>query len=275
MVAGVGTALGERLLDQDVDGDAVLRVHHDQSAVAGGPLHGAQDLAVVAVEDAGVGHEQLEGGDPFGDEVVHLLERGGVHVGEDHVEGVVDGAVAVGLGVPGVEPFAQGAAHALDREVDDGGGAAPGGGPGAGLEGVGGVRPAERHLHVGVPVDAARDDVLARRVDPPVGAPALGGVGSVGGEGGDPATLDEHVGVDLVGRGDDQTTVDDGAAHGCLLNSGRPRRPSGRAAGAAPRGSYTYVPRRAGVSPPRAGRPRGSPRLPRPRRRSGSAAGRS
>ncbi|CAM5740113.1 putative protein OS=Streptomyces microflavus OX=1919 GN=Smic_68930 PE=4 SV=1 [Streptomyces microflavus] len=74
VVAGVGAPLGERLFDQDVDGDAVLRVHHDQAAVAGGLLHGPQDLAVVGVEDARVGHEQLEGGDAFGDEAVHLLE---------------------------------------------------------------------------------------------------------------------------------------------------------------------------------------------------------
>ena len=32
-------------------------------AVVGRRLHGPQDLAVVGVEDAGVGHEQLEAGD--------------------------------------------------------------------------------------------------------------------------------------------------------------------------------------------------------------------
>lgn len=235
VVAGVGVPGGEGLFDQDVDRDAVLGVHHDQPAVAGGLLHGSQDLAVVAVEDSRIRHEQLEGRHAFGDEAVHLLERGRVDVREDHVEGVVDGAVAVGLGVPGVEPFAQGLAHALDGEVDDGGRAAPGGGAGAGLEGVGGVRSAERHLHVGVAVDAARDDVLARRVDPPVGAPALGGVGSVGGERDDTAALDEHVGVDLVGRGDDQATVDDGATHGISSTRGAPRRPGGLGAGRPPR----------------------------------------
>ena len=59
-------------------------------------------------------------------------------------------------------PSRSGVPDALDGEVDDGGGAAPGGGPGAGLEGVGGEGAAERQLHVGVGVDAARDDVLAR-----------------------------------------------------------------------------------------------------------------
>ena len=52
----------------------------------GARLHGAQDLAVVAVEDAGVGHEQLEAGDALADQDVHLLERALVDVGDDHVE---------------------------------------------------------------------------------------------------------------------------------------------------------------------------------------------
>jgi hypothetical protein len=65
-------------------------------------LHRAQDLAVVGVEDARVGHEQLEAGDALvGDELVHRLERVVVDAAEDHVERVVDVAVALGLAVPG------------------------------------------------------------------------------------------------------------------------------------------------------------------------------
>lgn len=211
--ARVGLSARQRLFHEDVDRDAVLGVHHDQAAVLGGALHGAQDLAVVAVEDAGVGHELLEGGDSLLDQQVHLLERLLVDVGDDHVEGVVDGALAVGLGVPGVEALAQRVADALHREVDDGGGAAPGRGPGARLEGVRGEGAAERQLHVGVGVDAARDDVLAGGVDGPLGRPRLGRRGAGRGEGDDPAVLDQDVGMDLVGRGDDEAITDDGTAH--------------------------------------------------------------
>ncbi len=225
VVAGVGLAPGEGLLHEDVDGDAVLGVHHDQPAVLGGALHGPQDLAVVGVEDPGVGHELLEGGHPLLHQQVHLLERLLVDVGDDHVEGVVDRAVPLGLGVPGVQAGAQGVADALDGEVDDGGRAAPGGGPGAGLEGVGGVGAAEGHLHVGVAVDSARDDVLAARVDGPLGRERLGGRGAGRGEGGDAAVLDQDVGVDLVGRGDDEATADDGtAAHAAVPSCQGPRR---------------------------------------------------
>ena len=60
--------------------------------------------AVVAVEHPRVGHEQLEAGDALVvDELVHRLERVVVDAAEDHVEAVVDRAVAVGLGVPRVE----------------------------------------------------------------------------------------------------------------------------------------------------------------------------
>jgi hypothetical protein len=53
VVDRVGLAARERLLDKDVDRDAVLGVHHDHGAVLAGLLHRAQDLAVVAVEHAG------------------------------------------------------------------------------------------------------------------------------------------------------------------------------------------------------------------------------
>ncbi|KQX51023.1 hypothetical protein ASE09_13605 [Streptomyces sp. Root66D1] len=59
MVAGIRLAPGEGLFDEDVNGDAVLGVHHDQPAVLGGALHRPQDATVVAVEDARVGHEEL------------------------------------------------------------------------------------------------------------------------------------------------------------------------------------------------------------------------
>ena len=155
----------QRLRDQLVDGDAVLRVHHHGRAGTGRLLHGQQDLAVGRVEHAGVGHEHLEAVHPGLDAGVHLLERRVVDVGDDHVEAVVDRAVAVRLGVPLVQRGQQRGALGLDGEVDDRGGAAPGRGAGAGLEGVRGERAAERHLHVRVRVDPAGQHVLAGRVD--------------------------------------------------------------------------------------------------------------
>lgn len=211
MEAGVGLAAGQGLLDEDVDGDAVLGVHHDEAAVVGGALHGAEDLSVVGVEDAGVRHELFERGHPLFDQKIHLLEGVLVHVRDDHVERVVDRAVALRLRVPGVQALAQAVADALHGEVDDRGGAAPGGGAGAGLEGVGGEGAAERQLHVGVRVHTARDDVLAGGVDGPFGGEGLGGGGAGGGEGRDAAVLHEDVCVGFVGGGDDQAAADHGA----------------------------------------------------------------
>ncbi len=102
--AGGGLAPGQGLGHQHVDGDAVLGVHHDRGPVGPGLLHGPEDLAVGRVEDAGVGHEQLEARHPLVDEHVHLLARLFVDVRHDHVEAVVDGAVALRFGQPGVEP---------------------------------------------------------------------------------------------------------------------------------------------------------------------------
>ena len=165
----IGRAGLDGLGRDDVDGHAVLGVHHDQAAVLGGLLHRPEDRPVVAVEDARVGGEELEVRDALRDQPVHLGERVVVDVAHDHVEAVVGDGVALGLGVPGVEAVAQRCPARLDREVDDPGRPAERRGPRPGLEGVLGERPAERQLHVGVDVDPARDDVLAARVDRLVG----------------------------------------------------------------------------------------------------------
>jgi len=52
-------------------------------------------------------------------------------------------------------------AFVLDGEVDERGGASESGGDGAGLEVVGAGGAAERHVEMGVDVDAARDDQAA------------------------------------------------------------------------------------------------------------------
>ena len=128
-------------------------------------LHGAKHLAVVAVEDTGVGHEQLEAGHPLGHQLVHGLQRVVVDATDDLVEAVVDGALPGGLVVPRREPVLHALTRALDGEVDDGRGAAPCRRTRPGLERVGGERPAEGQLHVRVAVDAARNHVLAGGVD--------------------------------------------------------------------------------------------------------------
>ena len=165
VVVGIGVAGGDVLSCHHVDGQAVLGVHHDQPAVLRGLLHRPEDRAVIAEEDARVGGEQLEGGHALVDQGVHLGQDVVADVADDHVEAVVDAGLAIGLLVPGVEPVAQRPAARLHGEVDDRGGAAEGGGARPGLEGVLGERAAEGQLHVGVHVDRAGDDPLARRVD--------------------------------------------------------------------------------------------------------------
>ncbi len=161
----IGLALVDQLGRDDVDGHAVLGVHHDQAAVLVGLLHGPEDGPVVAQEDARVGGEELEVGDALVDQLVHLGQRAGRDVRHDHVEAVVDGRVAFRLGHPRVEPLAQRLALRLDGKVEDRRRAAERGRASAGLERVLGEGAAEGQLHVRVDVDRARDHVLARRID--------------------------------------------------------------------------------------------------------------
>ena len=160
-----GLAPLEGLRSQHVDGQAVLGVHHDQPAVAGRLLHGPQDLAVVRQHHARVGHEQLEAGDALIDQQVHFLESVVVDAAENHVESVVDGTVAFGLGHPGVEALTHVLAGGLHSEIDNGGGTAPRRGPGSCLECVGGEGAAEGQLHVGVHIHPARHHQASGRVD--------------------------------------------------------------------------------------------------------------
>ncbi len=126
MVDRVGLAAGEGLRHEHVDSQPVLGVHHDHRAHLLGNLHGAQDLTVIRIEHARVGHEQLEAGDPFVfGELGHGLECRVIHAADDLVEGVVDGTLAVRLGVPCGQPVEDGFALPLDREIDDRRGAAP------------------------------------------------------------------------------------------------------------------------------------------------------
>jgi hypothetical protein len=193
-------------------------VHHDRRAVVRGRLHRADDLPVVAVEHAGVGHEQLEARDPLVDQLVHRLERVVVHAADDLVEPVVDRAVAVGLGVPGGQAVLDPLAGALDGEVDDRRRPAPRGGRRPGLERVGRERAAERQLHVRVRVDAAGHDVLPGGVDH-----AVGGRREVGAErrrarrehGGDRLAVHEDVGRHRARRADDGAAADEDPCHGC------------------------------------------------------------
>ena len=206
MVVGIGVAGLGVLGRDDVDRQAVLGVHEDQAAVLGRLLHGTEDRAVVAEEDAGVGGEELEVGHALLNEGVHLGEGRIGDVAHDHVEAVVDRRLALGLGVPRVEALAQRLALALDGEVDDRRRAAEGRRASPGLERVLGEGPAERQLHVGVHVDRARDDPLAVRVDRPV----RGDVELLADDG-DPLAVHQHVGrVGGIGV-DDRPALDQGA----------------------------------------------------------------
>ena len=151
-------SFGEGLLDDDVDGAAVFGVHADEAGMFGGLAHGAEDCGVVEHEDAGVGHEKFEAGHAFADEVGHFFELGAAEVGDDAVEGVVDGGFVVGLGHPGVEGVAESLTFVLDGEVDERGGAAEGCGDCTGLEIVGAGGAAEGHVEMRVDVDAAGEE---------------------------------------------------------------------------------------------------------------------
>ena len=118
------------------------------------------------------------------------------------MEAVVGDRVALGLGVPGIEPFAKRLPARLDGEVDDHRGSTERRRPSSRLECVLGERPAERQFHVGVDVDPAGDQVPAGGIDRLIGGQA--GRSEIGPDRGDDLVLDEDVGSGrAVGADDD------------------------------------------------------------------------
>ena len=213
VVDGIALALGQVALDQDVDGPAVLGVHHDQPAVLRGAAQGSEYRRVVEHEDAGVGHEQLEGRNALFDQCVHLLENRVVDLANDHVEAVVDMSLALGLGVPLIEALAKRLAVALDREVDDRRSPAPGRGRRPRGEVVRGEGAPEGQFHVGMDVHRAGHHVAAFGLD------HLVRVGlQVVADGGDPLPVDEHVGPGQIARRHHRPVLDDGL-HGSSSTS--------------------------------------------------------
>ena len=199
-----GLPFRERPLDQDVDGAAVLRVHQDQRAGVGRPLHGPEDRRVVQHEHAGVRHEQLERGDPLAHERVHLALHLIVQLGDDHMEAVVDHGLALRLLYPRFPGVVQRLTAVLNREVHDRRGSAERRRPRARLEVVGRRRTAERHVHVRVHVDAARQDVPPARVDHPVRVDLERRA-----DDGDLFVLDQHVTLVLISGRDDRAVLDE------------------------------------------------------------------
>src|SRR5439155_21136198 len=153
---------------------------------------------------ARIGHEELEAGDAFANELAHFLELRGAEIGDDAVEGVVGDGFVVGLFHPGVEGLAERLAFVLDGEVNERGGAAKGGGDGAGLEIIGAGGAAEGHVKMSVNVNAAGDDEAASGVEDAAGIFR----GKLGGDGGDFVAGDANVGEERVRCGDDCAVAD-------------------------------------------------------------------
>ncbi len=141
-------------------------MHADEGAVVARRLQHVEHLLVVEL-DAIVGHEDLDRGVPFLDQLRDVgLECSLVGIGQDHVKGVVDDrAFLCQLVIVGE--------HAVERVPDmlrgkgnDRGGATEGGRGGPALEAVGIEQAAARDLlDMGVWVDAARQHQPAGGID--------------------------------------------------------------------------------------------------------------
>jgi hypothetical protein len=189
---------------------------HEQAAVAG-DLHRLEQILVRRVERrALVGHEDLDGGDAEVGQGRQLLLHVVGEIRDRHVQAVVDPR-CLRLGMPGVDGLAQRAVRVLEREVDQHRRAAGERRRRARVPVVGSDGAAERHVHVGVPVDEAWHQLRAGDVD------HLRAVArQVDADRRDRLVLDRHVGAEGGLGGDDRPAHEDLAHVTTLLGcSGR------------------------------------------------------
>ena len=189
---GCDVARGHGLLDEDVDCETVLGMHHRHHPGVSTHLQRPQQLSVVGKKTPRVGHEELDRGDPLAlDQRARIDQSLFVHTAEHLVQRPVDDALTLCLCGTGLERLQHVAAGALFGKVDDRGGAAVGRRDGARLEGVRRHRGAGVELHVHVGVDPAGNHQTPACIDDDVVGPRCHR--AVRGDGDDPAVIAHHV----------------------------------------------------------------------------------
>jgi len=162
----------------------------------------ARDVA----SDAGVSHEQLEAGHAFAHQGVHFLKLRVGEIGDDAVKRIVGDCPAGSFLHPGVERGPQCLAFVLNGKIDKARGAPEGRGARSSFEIIRAGGASERHIEVGMHVDAAGKNKSSRSVDNRARIFARQAVP----EGVDLAFCDGDIAGECVGRGDHTSVCDDG-----------------------------------------------------------------
>jgi hypothetical protein len=199
------------MLLQRGDDFAVLGVDERHGAEFGAAGERGEHLLVIHHERAFVGHEMLEGRDACRDDLGHVFTHSIVPIGDAHVVGIIGDRVLRAF-LPIGERLHQGLVAVRDAEVDDHRRAAGQSRLGAAFVIVGGVRAHERHVEMGMRVDAAGQDEavpgVERAVAPQAFADRLDGL-----------ALDQNVGLVGPVRGDNRSAFND-ERHWILPNLG-------------------------------------------------------
>ena len=124
---------------------------------------------IIDLQRVLVGHKHLDARDADGGQFGNFGHDGIGQVGDGDMEAVVDNRFVLGVALPGRHGVAQGAAFALHRKIDVGGGTAKGRRAMAGEEIVGAAHAPPGHVEMGVDINAAGQYIKPRGVDHMVG----------------------------------------------------------------------------------------------------------
>ena len=129
-------------------------MHADPSAVISRLTESTVKGSIVNIQNTRIGHEEFVGSDSLIRQFTHLTKPGIRHIGNDHVEGIIDESLAVSLFTPGIESFEGRLSFGLNREIDHTGGSSESCCTRARLKIVGTHGPAERHIKMRVGIDS-------------------------------------------------------------------------------------------------------------------------
>ena len=143
-----------RFLDDFIDHDSVFRVHTDPGTVISRLTEGTVKGSIINIQNTRIGHEEFVGSDSLIRQFTHLSQPGIRHIGNDHVEGIINESLAVGFFMPGIESFEGRLSFSLNREIDHTGGSSESCCTRARLKIIGTHGPAKRHIKMRVGIDS-------------------------------------------------------------------------------------------------------------------------
>src|SRR5207247_11015329 len=141
---------------------SVLAMDANHPAILCGSLQGIEDAGIVQHEHAGVSHEKLKAGNALAHQRIHFLQLRIAQLSNNAMKCIIADCFLRRLLHPRIKSRSQKLSFVLDSEINQRCRSAKCRRSRASLEVVGAGSAADRHVQMGMDMNAARTDMLAR-----------------------------------------------------------------------------------------------------------------